>query len=364
MNETDYSTPMYRGAAGNTADAAITQKRRVTEPVIQYAKTGDGVSIAYFSVGEGDPLLYIPAGGSVGQSWQMPELRSWLERLSAGRRVIRMDHRSLGLSDRGWKFSSDHTARDVEAVAKKEGLSRFAIFGQLHTAATAIVYAHRHPEKVSRLILWCPYANTRSYFESSPALQAALAAGEKDGPTLSELVGLHASGWDDLDQARRFAAYLRQGGCIESYMEIEEFDLREQLRELTMPVLVLHRRDLPFPNVELARQVAAACQMARLVVLDGNALMPFFGDAASVLTAIHEFLGEAQVAPPDHLTERELEILALLARGASSSGIANGLSISTRTVDRHIGNIYRKIGAHNRAEATAYAYERGIAAVL
>jgi pimeloyl-ACP methyl ester carboxylesterase/DNA-binding CsgD family transcriptional regulator len=362
MNEGEYAAGLYRGPDGTSSNTRG-QPRRIAEPVIQYAKTSDGVSIAYFSVGEGDPLLYIPAGGSVSQAWQMPELRSWLERLSAGRRLIRVDHRSLGLSDRGWKFSADHTATDVEAVAKKEGLRRFVIFGLMHTAATAIVYAHRHPENVTQLILWCPYSNTRSYFESSPALQAALAAGEKDWPTLAELVGLHAAGWDDLDQARRFAAYLRQGGCAESYIDLEDFDLGEQLRELTMPVLVLHRRGLPFPNVELARQVAAACQTARFVVLDGNALMPFFGDADSVLTAIHEFLGDAQVALPDHLTERELEILTLLARGTSSSGIANALSISTRTVDRHIGNIYRKIGAHNRAEATAYAYERGIAPV-
>jgi DNA-binding NarL/FixJ family response regulator len=52
--------------------------------------------------------------------------------------------------------------------------------------------------------------------------------------------------------------------------------------------------------------------------------------------------------------------LAVLANGASNDEIARALSISRRTVERHIGNIYLKIGAHNRAEATAYAYKRGI----
>jgi DNA-binding NarL/FixJ family response regulator len=55
-----------------------------------------------------------------------------------------------------------------------------------------------------------------------------------------------------------------------------------------------------------------------------------------------------------------LEILSLLAGGASNEHIAGALSISSRTVERHISNIYLKIGAHNRAEATAYAFRERI----
>jgi DNA-binding NarL/FixJ family response regulator len=61
------------------------------------------------------------------------------------------------------------------------------------------------------------------------------------------------------------------------------------------------------------------------------------------------------------LTAREVTILELLAGGGSNQEIADALSISTRTVERHIGNVYLKIGAHNRAEATAYAFRQGIA---
>jgi pimeloyl-ACP methyl ester carboxylesterase/DNA-binding CsgD family transcriptional regulator len=331
------------------------------EPVIQYAKTSDGVNIAYFAIGEGSPLFYLPAGGSAGDVWQVPVLRTWLEALSAGRRLIRMDRRGLGLSDRGWRFSAELNARDVEAVAKKEGLRRFAIFGQMETSATAIVYAHSHPERVTHLVLWCPYPDTRSHFESSAALQAAVAAGEKDWTTLSELVGLHASGWDDPEQARQFAAYLRQGADPQSYIDLEDFDLREKLGELTMPVLVMSRRDVQFPSVELARQVAAGCPTARFVLLDGNAMLPFFGDSASVLAAINEFLTVSDDSRTHGLTEREGEILALLADGSSNEMIGRSLSISSRTVERHIANIYLKIGAHNRAEATSYAFRHGIA---
>jgi hypothetical protein len=51
---------------------------------------------------------------------------------------------------------------------------------------------------------------------------------------------------------------------------------------------------------------------------------------------------------------------ALLAGGRSNAVIAGTLTISTRTVERHIENIHLTIGAHNRAEATAYAFRQGL----
>jgi DNA-binding CsgD family transcriptional regulator len=188
-----------------------------------------------------------------------------------------------------------------------------------------------------------------------------MAAGEQDLQTLSELIGLQASGWADADQARRFAGYLRAGVDTNHHLDMEDFDLSPQLSQLTTPVLVLHRRDVPYPTVEVARQVASKSANARFVLLEGSALLPFFGDTEPVLVAIDQFLAEEnEPARPSGLTERELEILALLAGGSSNEGIARTLTISSRTVERHIGNIYLKIGAHNRAEATAYAFRRAI----
>ena len=59
--------------------------------------------------------------------------------------------------------------------------------------------------------------------------------------------------------------------------------------------------------------------------------------------------------PPDGLTERELEILRAVASGRSNKQIGSELFLSVHTVERHVANVYRKIGAHNRAEAAAYA---------
>ncbi len=64
---------------------------------------------------------------------------------------------------------------------------------------------------------------------------------------------------------------------------------------------------------------------------------------------------------PDRLTAREVEILRLVASGMSSREIGDDLVLSVRTVERHISNLYAKIGAKGRADATAYALKNGIA---
>jgi DNA-binding NarL/FixJ family response regulator len=58
------------------------------------------------------------------------------------------------------------------------------------------------------------------------------------------------------------------------------------------------------------------------------------------------------------LSPRELEVLALLATGATNRAIAEKLVLSERTVDRHVSNIFTKLGVSTRAAATAYAFER------
>jgi DNA-binding CsgD family transcriptional regulator len=65
---------------------------------------------------------------------------------------------------------------------------------------------------------------------------------------------------------------------------------------------------------------------------------------------------------PDGLTAREAEVLRLVAAGRRNAEIAAALSLSPKTVERHLVNLYAKIGARNRAQATAYALRHDLAA--
>ena len=65
-------------------------------------------------------------------------------------------------------------------------------------------------------------------------------------------------------------------------------------------------------------------------------------------------------ALPAGLSARELEVLRLVAAGKSNPEIGDELVLSVRTVERHLANLYHKIGAHSKAEATAYAYRHGL----
>jgi DNA-binding CsgD family transcriptional regulator len=72
--------------------------------------------------------------------------------------------------------------------------------------------------------------------------------------------------------------------------------------------------------------------------------------------------GRAPARPsyPDGLSEREVEVLRLIARGQSNKQIAEELVLSVRTVERHIANVYAKIGASTKAQATAYAFSQNL----
>ena len=66
-------------------------------------------------------------------------------------------------------------------------------------------------------------------------------------------------------------------------------------------------------------------------------------------------------APAGALSPRETEVLRLLADGETNGQIAARLGISINTVERHVGNVYRKIDARGRADATAWAIRNGVA---
>src|SRR4030042_402023 len=144
------------------------------EPRIQYAQTADGVSIAFWTLGEGPPLVVMPnvPWSHIQLEWQWPGDRMWLERLVEKRKLIRYDARGCGLSDREVADCSlDAHLLDLEAVVQRLGLDRFVLLGFLDSGPLAIMYAARRPESVSRLVLWCTLDFPRSRLRPLRALR-------------------------------------------------------------------------------------------------------------------------------------------------------------------------------------------------
>jgi DNA-binding CsgD family transcriptional regulator len=87
------------------------------------------------------------------------------------------------------------------------------------------------------------------------------------------------------------------------------------------------------------------------------------------LEQIFEYARQEEASPeptaasrtyPAGLSLREAEVLSLVAAGLTNAQIAQKLFLSSRTVDWHLGSIYRKLGIHSRAEATRFALEHGL----
>ena len=181
------------------------------EPRIQYAQTANGVSIAFWTLGEGMPLVHMPLLIShVQLEWQMPECRRWYERLAEKRRLVRYDHGGMGLSQRDMAdYSLDAAVLELEAVVDRLDLERFDLLGLIHTGPIAIAYAARHPERVSHLVLWCTYARS-SDFSQLPDVEAVRALMDKDWAFYTEAAAHAMLGWSEGEPARRYAALIRE----------------------------------------------------------------------------------------------------------------------------------------------------------
>lgn len=353
---------------------------------VQYARTTDGVGIAFRTLGAGFPFLYLAGGPwSHVELWQVPECRRWYQRLAQNRMLIRHDMRGTGLSERAVAdFSLDAHVRDVEAVIDRLRVPRVALLGAADAGPVAIAYAARHPERVSRLILWCAWARTAHI--TSPRIQAWRGLLDQDWELMTEMCAHLALGWSAGEIGRQSAARLKDAVTPETARAaleaIAAFDATPLLPRVQAPTLVLHRQDISWFPLAIARDLAARLPDARLLTFPGESTPPYLGDTEAAADAIDEFLGCGEEAPapglvslpitestprleavrrpfPHHLTAREVDVLRLVANGQTNGEIAEALSLSVRTVERHIGNLYGKIGARGRADATAYALTRG-----
>jgi len=336
-------------------------------PRIQYARSSDGVSIAYWTLGSGAPLLHLPWGtlSHCQGEWRLEGCRLWYERLAQRNTVIRYDPRGFGMSDpMSGPVSIDDLVKDVEAVVDSLGLNQVALLAAGESGNTALAYAAKRPDRLCRLVLWCCYARP-SDREKSPGYQATTALVDQDPVIFSETVSRIVLGWSAGEEARALAAAIRAVDLVSLRLLLDtfhSFDASRMLPMITAPTLVMHRRGWRNPGLDAARVLAAGIPNARMLVLEGKSGLPYAGDMEAAAAAVEAYLGDPCAAGlPAGLSEREAEVLRFVAAGRSNREIGEELSISLNTVDRHVSNILTKIGAANRAEAAAFAVRQGLA---
>ena len=322
------------------------------EPRIQYAKTSDGVSIAYWTLGEGMPLVHMPLNiGHIQMEWEFPECRDWYERLAKGRMLVRYDHGAQGLSDReNTDYSIEALVLELEALADRLGLERLALLGLGTTGPAAVAFAARHPERVSHLILWGTYAKAPEW-ALSPQIQASRALVDEDWTTYTETMANILLGWSQGQPARRFAELLRAAmtpDAVRAAIRASlDWDVSELLPAVRSPTLVIHRRHFPV-GVAAAKHLSSAIPDARLALLDGESFAPYLGDTEAVLQAIDEFLNEGEAAAAKSELPEGMAVL-LFADIADSTALTEQLGdaafrAKARELDTSLRSVIKEAG--------------------
>jgi len=131
---------------------------------VRFCKASDGVQIAYATVGQGSPLVKAANWLShLEYDWKSPLWRGVLQEFAVDHHLVRYDERGTSLSD--WEvpdISFEAFVTDLEAVVDAAGIERFALWGHSHGCPVAVAYAVRHPERVTRLILYGGFVRGRS----------------------------------------------------------------------------------------------------------------------------------------------------------------------------------------------------------
>ena len=280
------------------------------EPRIQYAQTKDGVSIAYWTLGEGVPIVQLPSMIShIQLEWQIPQIREWYEHLSERRTLVRYDGRGLGMSTREVShYSLEAELLDLEAVVERLGSERFTLFGWQVSGPAAIAYAARHPHRVSRLLLWSTAARGIDIMDvSSSRVRAMAELSRFDWDLFCETLAHEFLGWSEAEMAHKVAEYIREGVTLESLMRANiaraSSDVTALLPEVRSPTLVLHPRQTRFPKLDVAGGLASRIPDAGLAIIEGTSAAPFL-DSETVRAVVDEFLGQGEEA------EAEAEPLA------------------------------------------------------
>ena len=264
------------------------------EPRIQYAKTKDGVSIAFWALGEGTPFVLM---NDIPFSHIQLESRygfqALYDKLAAKRKLIRFDPRGMGMSDREVeRFSLDSWLHDLEAVVDRLGLETFALLGVNFSGPLAIAYATRHPKRVSRLVLMNTGARVADGM-AAPQVQLMADMMVRDWEMFSENVGALVFGWGREDAAI-YGEFVRASttpdAARHAFVALSTIDVTELLPLVTVPTLVIRHSGFKVVTEAMTKGLVAGIPDARLVVLDGAYSL----NTEALPAEIEEFLDEGE----------------------------------------------------------------------
>ncbi len=349
---------------------------------IRFCKSRDDVRIAFATAGEGPPLVRVNNWFThLELDWDNPVWRHWSEALAERRTLVRYDPRGSGLSDRDVAdLSLDALVSDLEAVIDALGLRRVPLIGLCQGGVIATAYAARHPERVSRLVLYDSYLHG-AFAGDAPEYLA------KQAHAFAQLIEL---GWGRKVGAFRemFANLLMPDAASQQVKRVSElqrrsaspatacslwnvfntFDVRAEAPNVTAPALVFHVRGDAMVPFEAGRRLAAAIPNARFVPLEGrNHILRADEPAWPVFKKeLNDFLGADEPADESaadkfsDLTAREKVILDCIARGLTNPQIAADLCIAEKTVRNHITSLFSKLGTEHRSQAIVIARKAGL----
>jgi pimeloyl-ACP methyl ester carboxylesterase/DNA-binding CsgD family transcriptional regulator len=346
---------------------------------IRYLRTGDGVQLAWAEAGTG-PVLVKAANWMthLEYEWESPVWRHWIRFFSDHFRFIRHDERGCGMTD--WNvgdLSFERWIEDLEAViAAADPREPFALLGISQGAAVCVAYAARHPDRVSKLILYGAYARgtfRRGDPEKERLYRALIEMTRlgwgKDNPAFRQVFTSRfipegtdeQIGWFN-DLCRKTTSPEIAARLLESRATIDVLSLLGKVRT---PALVLHSRDDDVIPITEGHILAAGIRDAQFIELDSKNHVLLENEPAwdRFRREVLEFMGiEGPARGEDpafaSLSPREREVLALISEGLGNAQIAERLSISEKTVRNHVSNLFDKLGVWTRAQAIVFARDR------
>jgi DNA-binding winged helix-turn-helix (wHTH) protein/pimeloyl-ACP methyl ester carboxylesterase len=284
---------------GATAEAAIAPSQPALNQEVHFCTASDGVRIAYALAGQGPPLVKAANWlNHLEYDWQSPIWSHLLHELAARHQLVRYDERGNGLSD--WDvqdISFEAFVRDLESVVEAAKLKRFALLGISQGCAVSIVYAIRHPERVTHLVLYGGFARgrTRRDPEHARTLLSIVEQGwGKENPAFRQFFTSLFFPDSTPEQMQWFNDLQRMTTSTENALRIMratgELDISDLLPQVKVPTLVLHCRNDASVAFDEGRRLAAGIPGAKFVALESrNHLVletePAWGKFSSEITA-------------------------------------------------------------------------------